>query len=206
MLGPEDHDLSGTPEEREKKVRRLHSSIGRPMADVEVRIVDEQNKSLPLGEVGEIVARGQRVMSGYWKDKEKTAKAIDQEGWLHTGDVGYMDDENYIYLAGRGDDMIIRGGENVSPEEIEQVLQAHAKVLEAGVIGVPDPQWGQEIKAVVVLNEGEQATAEELMDYCKTKIASFKSPRAIAFVDVLPRNQMGKVIRKELREKSGQTL
>jgi acyl-CoA synthetase (AMP-forming)/AMP-acid ligase II len=102
--------------------------------------------------------------------------------------------------------MIIRGGENVSPEEIEQVLQAHAKVLEAGVIGVPDPQWGQEIKAVVVLNEGEKATVEELMDYCKTKIASFKSPRAIAFVDVLPRNQMGKVIRKELREKYGQTL
>ncbi|MBM2831853.1 MAG: long-chain-fatty-acid--CoA ligase [Dehalococcoidia bacterium] len=185
---------------------RLRSSIGRAMADVEVRIVDEENRPVSHGTVGEIVARGARVMSGYWKDKEKTAKAIDKESWLHTGDMGYMDDEGYIYLAGRGDDMIIRAGENISPEEVEQAIQSHPKVEEAGVIGVPDPAWGQEVKVVVALKKGQKATAEEIIEYSKKKLSSFKAPKAVAFVDVLPRNPMGKLIRKELREKYGKTL
>ena len=145
-------------------------------------------------------------MKGYFKDDEKTAKAFTGDGWLRTGDTGYMDEEGYFYLAGRGDDMIIRGGENISPEEVEQALGSHPKIEEVAVIGVPDPDWGQEPKAIVVLKEGETATAEEIMEYCRQKLASFKRPRAVLFVDELPRNPMGKVLKKDLRAKYGQGL
>jgi acyl-CoA synthetase (AMP-forming)/AMP-acid ligase II len=201
-LGPEDHVITGTDAEKAKKLKRLQSSIGRPMEDVEVKIVDEHGKEVPRGEVGEIVARGPRVMSGYWKDPEKTAKAI-RDGWLHTGDMGYMDEEGYIYLAGRGDDMIIRGGENISPEEVENVLYSHPKVEEAAVIGIPDPEWGQQPKAVVVLKKGEKATAEEIIEYCRQRLSSFKRPRYVAFVDELPRTSTGKVLKRVLREQHG---
>ncbi len=157
---------------------------------------------MPRGETGEIVARGPRVMSGYWKDAEKTAKAI-RDGWLHTGDMGYMDEEGYIYLAGRGDDMIIRGGENISPEEVENVLYSHPKIEEAAVIGVPDPEWGQEPKAVVVLKKGEKATPEEIIEFCRQRLSSFKRPRYVAFVDELPRTSTGKVLKRVLREQHG---
>lgn len=203
-LGPEDHIISGTPEEKEKKLKRLASSIGRPMPDIEVRIIDEEGKEVPRGEVGEIVARGPRVMAGYWKDDEKTAKAFTKDGWLHTKDTGYMDDEGYIYLAGRADDMIIRGGENISPEEVENALYSHPKIEEAAVIGVPDPEWGQEIMAVVVLKKGQKATAEEITESTRKKLSSFKKPTYVVFVDELPRNPMGKVLKRVLREKYGQ--
>jgi len=204
MLGPEDHIISGTQAEKEKKLKRLASSIGRPMSDVEVRIINEEGKELPLGEVGEIVARGPRVMSGYWKDDEKTAKAFTKDGWLHTKDTGYMDDEGYIYLAGRADDMIIRGGENISPEEVENALYSYPKIEEAAVIGVPDPDWGQEVMAVVVLKKGEKATPEEIKECCRQKLSSFKKPNFVVFVDELPRNPMGKVLKRVLREKYAQ--
>jgi len=203
-LGPEDHVITGTEEEKAKKLKRLQSSIGRPMDDVEIKIVDEELKEVPMGEVGEIIARGPRVMSGYWKDAEKTAKALTPDGWLRTGDKGYVDDEGYIYLAGRGDDMIIRGGENISPEEVENVLYAHPKIEEAAVIAVPDPDWGQEPKAIVVLKKGETATAEEIMEFCRQKLSSFKRPRYIAFVDELPRTSTGKVLKRDLRAKYGE--
>jgi acyl-CoA synthetase (AMP-forming)/AMP-acid ligase II len=115
-----------------------------------------------------------------------------------------MDEEGYIYLAGRGDDMIIRGGENISPEEIENALHSHPKIEEAAVIGIPDPEWGQEPRAIVVLKKEEAATAEEIMEYCRSRLASFKRPRSVLFIDSLPRNPMGKVLKKELREKFGQ--
>ncbi|GAJ07444.1 unnamed protein product, partial [marine sediment metagenome] len=182
MLGPEDHIITGTPEEKEKKLKRLASSIGRPMSDVEVRIIDEEGKEVPVGEVGEIVARGPRVMGGYWKDPEKTAKAFTKDGWLHTNDTGYIDEDGYIYLSGRADDLIIRGGENISPEEVENALYSHPKIEEAAVIGVPDPEWGQEPMAVVVLKKGEKATDEEIMEYCRQKLSSFKRPRYVAFI------------------------
>jgi len=203
-LGPEDHVITGTEAEKEKKLKRLASSIGRAMSDVEIKIIDDEGKELPLGEVGEIVAKGSRVMSGYWKDSEKTAKALTADGWLKTGDKGYMDNESYIYLAGRGDDMIIRGGENISPEEVENVLYAHPKVHEAAVIGVTDPDWGQEPKAMIVLKEGETATAEEIMEFCRQKLASYKRPRYVVFIDELPRTSTGKVLKRTLREKYGQ--
>ena len=202
-LGPDDHIIEGTEEEKEKKLRRLTSSIGRPMSDVEMKIIDEAGNDLPPGEVGEIVARGPRVMSGYWKDAEKTAKVITADGWLHTGDMGYTDEEGYFYLAARADDLIIRGGENISPEEVENVLYSHPAVEEAAVIGIPSPEWGQEPRAIVVLKEGKTATAEELIEFCRERLASFKRPRSVVFTDELPRTSTGKVLKRVLREEYG---
>lgn len=203
MLGPEDHNITGTPEEKAKKLKRLETSIGRPMSDVQMKVVDADGNEVPHGTVGEFVAKGPRIMRGYFKDAEKTAKAFTKDGWLRTSDTGYQDDEGYFYLAGRGDDMIIRGGENISPEEVEQALYSHPKIEEVAVIGIPDPEWGQEPMAIVVLKKGESATAEDIMEYCRQKVASFKRPRKVVFVDELPRNQMGKVLKRVLRDKYG---
>lgn len=202
-LGPEDHIIEGTEEEKEKKLKRLTSSIGRPLPDVEIKIVDSTGNALPTHEVGEILAKGPRIMTGYWGDDEKTKQVLTKDGWLHTGDQGWMDEDGYIYLAGRGDDMIIRGGENISPEEIEDVIQSCSKVEEVACIGVPDPEWGEEPRAVVVLKKNESASAEEIMEYCRECLAGFKRPRSVVFVDQLPRNQMGKILKKELKEKYG---
>jgi len=203
-LGPEDHIIEGTEEERQKKLKRLTSSIGRPLPDVEVKIVDEEENSLPFLQVGEILVRGPRVMTGYWKDEQKTGQVMTSDGWLRTGDMGWMDEEGYIYLSGRADDMIIRGGENISPEEVEEVLYSHPKIEEAAVIGVPDPEWGQEPRAVVVLKKGEKVASEEIIEHCRSKLAGFKRPRSVVFIEALPRGAMGKVLRKKLREQYGQ--
>ena len=202
ILSPEDHVISGTEEERERKLKRL-SSIGKPMSDIEMKVVDETGRELTPGEVGEIVARGPRVMTGYWRDEEKTKKTIDKDGWLHTGDMGYMDEDGYFYLAGRTTDMIKRGGEFIAPEEVEAVLHSHPKIEEAAVIGVPDVEWGEQPRAIIVLKQGETATAEEIMEYCRERISSFKRPRSVVFVDGLPRNPMGKVLKRVLREQYG---
>jgi len=206
MLGPEDHMIpsDATEAEKEKKLNRLANSIGKAMPDVVVQIWDDDGKPLPPGEIGEIMAKSDRVMSGYWKDEEKTATTLTADGWLHTGDKGYMDEDGYIFLAGRGDDMIIRGGENISPEEVENVLYAHPKVADASLIGVPDPEWGQQPRAVIVLKPGETATEKEIMDFCKDKLSGFKRPQSVVFIDELPRTSTGKVQRKVLREKYGQ--
>jgi acyl-CoA synthetase (AMP-forming)/AMP-acid ligase II len=201
-LNPEDHVLTGTEEEKEKKLKRL-SSIGKPMSDIQMKVVDEDGKTLPVGEVGEILARGPRVMSGYWKDEEKTAKTIDKDGWVHTGDVGYVDEDGYYFLSGRSSDMIIRAGENISPEELENVIRDHPKVEDVAVIGVPDETWGEEPRAVVIPKKGEKPTEEEIMEYCRANLASFKRPRSVIFVDELPRNPMGKLVKKDIREKYG---
>ena len=203
-LGPEDHIIEGTGAEKEKKLKRLAASIGRPLPDVEVKIVDEKGTALQAGEVGEIYAKGPRIMKGYWGDADKSARVITTDGWLRTGDKGWMDEDGYIYLAGRGDDMIIRGGENISPEEVEDVLHSHPKIDEAAVIGIPHPDWGQEPCAIVVLKKGAQADADEVMAHCKSRLAGFKRPGSVVFIDSLPRNPMGKVLKKKLREKYGQ--
>jgi acyl-CoA synthetase (AMP-forming)/AMP-acid ligase II len=204
VLGPEDHRIEGTQEEREKKLNRLAASIGRPLPDVEVKIVDEQGRELAPLQVGEILAKGSRIMSGYWGEEEKTKQILTTDGWLRTGDQGWKDKEGYIFLAGRGDDMIIRGGENISPEEVENVLYAHPKVEEAAVIGMADSEWGQQVRAVVAIKEGQEATAEELMEFCRSRLAGFKRPRSVVFVDTLPRNPMGKILKRELRTRYGQ--
>ena len=203
FLGPEDHIIEGSEEEREKKLKRLTSSIGKPLPDVQVQIVDPEGNEMPIGEVGEIMAKGPRIMAGYWKDEEKTAQVMTADGWLRTGDTGYMDEEGYIYLAGRADDLIIRGGENISPKEVEDALYSHPKIEDAAVIGIPDPEWGQECRAVVVLKEGQNATEEEIIEHCRC-LAGFKRPKSIVFIDELPLNQVGKVLKNKLRELYGQ--
>jgi acyl-CoA synthetase (AMP-forming)/AMP-acid ligase II len=198
VLGPDDHRLDGPPEEVERNLKRL-TSVGKPLPDVEVRVLDEENKDLPPNEIGEIVIRTPRVMKGYAGQESATAALLDADGWLHTRDMGYVDEDGYIYLVGRKDDIIIRGGENIAPAEIEAVLHAHPAVDEAAVIGVPDVDWGQKIAAFVALRPGQSATAEDLIEFCRQRLASFKKPELIRFVDALPKNPLGKILKKELR-------
>lgn len=198
-LSPEDHHIpAGLPEaERAKRLHRL-SSVGKPLDDVEMRVVDEDGKDCGAGETGEIVARGPRIMAGYWKDEEKT-KATKRGGWIYTGDLGYKDEDGYYFLNGRASDMIIRGGENIAPEEVERVLATHAAIDECAVFGVPDSTWGETVAAAVVLKPGHDATADELGDWCRKDLASFKKPERVLFLDELPRNPLGKVLRRELK-------
>ena len=200
MLPPDDHVLEGTPEEIEKKLRRL-TSIGKPLDDVEVTIVAEDGTPVAAGEVGEIAARGLRMMKGYWQEGSATQDAI-RSGWVYTGDLGYQDEDGYIYLAGRAKDCIKRGGEMIAPEEVEQVLMSHPEVEDAAIIGVPDPEWGEEVRALVV-RRSDRASEAELMEYCHQRLASFKRPRSVVFIDELPRNVMGKVLKRDLRQQYG---
>lgn len=204
VLGPDDHRLTGSEDERRKKLDRLQHSIGRPLPDVQVRIVGEMGEILEHGEPGEIQAKGPRIMKGYWDDAQKTAQTLTEDGWLRTGDMGYVDDEGYVYLSGRTDDLIIRGGENISPGEIEGVLNSHPKVRESCVIGVPDAEWGQQPFAYCVLEAGMDATPEEIVEHCHGRLAGFKRPRGIAFLDELPRTATGKVLRRELRARQAE--
>ena len=203
MLSPEDHVLEGSGEELEIKLRRL-SSIGKPLEDVEVDIVDADGAQVPPGEVGEIVARGTRIMKGYWNERAATDAAI-RGGWLYTGDLGYRDEDGYIYLAGRAKDFIKRGGEMVSPEEVEQVLMSHPEVDDAAIIGVEDAEWGERVRAVVV-RKSERVSEAELIEQCRQRLAGFKKPESIVFVDELPRNPLGKVLKRVLREGYGHPI
>ncbi len=167
----------------------------------DIRIVDDQDRDVPIGTVGEIVCRGIKVMKGYWNNPKAAAETL-RGGWLHTGDLAYMDEDGYLYLAGRKKDMIIRGGENIYPVEIESVLQGHPKVLEAAVIGVPDALWGEIVKAVIVLKPGERASPEEMIGYCKERLASYKKPSIVEFRESLPKNAMQNVLKNILRDES----
>lgn len=196
VLGPDDHRLDGPPEEVEVRLRRLRS-IGRPLPDVEVKVVDDDGRGLPTGEIGELWVRTERVMKGYGTPDATTSPLRD--GWLPTRDMGWIDADGYIFLAGRKDDMIIRGGENIAPAEVEAVVYAHPDVDEAAVVGVADEEWGQRIGAVVARRPGSALDADELIAFCKQRLASFKAPEIVRFVAELPKNQMGKVLKKELR-------
>ncbi|MDA1258274.1 MAG: AMP-binding protein [Chloroflexi bacterium] len=200
MLPPEDHDLTGTPQEIEKKRRRLRS-IGTPLDDVEVRIVDEDGEDAPIGQPGEIVARGARLMKGYWG--ADSDNGVGSSGWLHTGDLGYRDEDGYIFLTGRAREIIKRGGEMISPEEVEEVLERHEAVLEASVIGVPDDTWGEVVHAVVVIRDGSVVTEGDLIEHTRQALASYKKPDRVHFIDSLPRNALGKVIRPRVKEQFG---
>ena len=200
MVPPEDHVLSGPPELVEKRRKRL-SSIGRPLPDVEVRIVQEDGQDLPLGETGEIVARGPRLMRGYWGQPDATADTV-HDGWLYTGDLGYQDEDGYIYLSGRAKDFIKRGGEMVAPEEVEHILHACPGVEECAVIGLPDETWGERVVAVVVPTPGIEPPEESLLDACQG-LARFKRPEQVIFVGELPRNSLGKVLKNQLRAQFG---
>ena len=198
MLPPEDHILEGSEEEIEKKLNRL-TSIGKPLSDVEVRIVNENGGEVDVGETGEIVAQGPRLMKGYWNQQEATTEAL-RGGWLYTGDLGYFDEDGYIFLSGRAKDFIKRAGEMVSPEEVEQVLHSHPSIDEAAIIGVPDVDWGERVRAIVVAKIGATIDKEEVMAYCKDRMASFKKPESVVVVEELPRNPLGKVLKRVLRE------
>jgi acyl-CoA synthetase (AMP-forming)/AMP-acid ligase II len=193
-LRPGDHFVDGKFASDERL-----SSCGLPSALNALAIMDEHGQALPPGATGEICIRGDIVMKGYYKQPEKTAETI-VNGWLHTGDVGSVDAEGFLHITDRKRDMIISGGFNVFPSEVEQVLWTHPSVLDCAVIGVPDADWGEAVKAVVELKPGSQATASELIAFCKQKLGSVKSPKTVDFVPTLPRSPAGKVLKKDLRE------
>ncbi|RME80550.1 MAG: long-chain fatty acid--CoA ligase [Caldilineae bacterium] len=187
-------------------------SIGLPFPDVEARIValepDENGHypELPVGEAGELVLRGPQVMVGYWNKPEETAATIDGEGWLHTGDIAKMDEDGYFYIVDRKKDLIIASGYNIVPREVEEVLFEHPKVQEAVVAGVPDPKRGETVKAYIVLKEGETATAEEIIAFCKENLAPYKVPKMVEFRSELPKSMVGKFLRRVLVEEEKQKL
>jgi acyl-CoA synthetase (AMP-forming)/AMP-acid ligase II len=189
-LDPEDHVPEGSPRMR---------SVGKPLPGVEVKIIDEAGNTLPAGSVGEIATRSSKNMRGYWNNPEATASTIDAEGWLRTGDAGYFDEDGYLYIHDRVKDMIISGGENVYPAEVENALYAHPKVADVAVIGVPDERWGEAVKACVVVKAGESLTEAELIAHARQHIAGYKCPKSVNFIEVLPRNPSGKILRRELR-------
>jgi len=189
-LNPEDHDPNGN-----EKMR----SVGTPLPGVEVKIIDEEGEEIGSGEVGEIATRSTKNMKCYWNMPEATAKTIDAEGWLRTGDAGYFDEDGYLYIHDRVKDMIISGGENVYPTEVENAVYSHPKVADVAVIGVPDKKWGEAVKACVVVKKGEELNEAEVIAYARNHIAGYKCPKSVDFIPALPRNPAGKILRKDLR-------
>jgi long-chain acyl-CoA synthetase len=193
MLMPEDHDPHGPT------AHRLRSA-GKPVTGVDVRIVSpETGEDVPPGEVGEIWCRTDQNMKGYWNKPDETARTITTDGWLKTGDAGYLDEDGYLYIHDRLKDMIISGGENVYPAEVESVLMGHPAVADVAVIGVPSDRWGETVKAMVVRAAGDGPTPEEVVAYARDRLAHYKCPTSVDFVDALPRNPAGKVLKRELR-------
>jgi len=190
-LPPSDHDMNGNPRMR---------SAGKPLPEVEVRIIDEKGNALPAMEVGEIATRSVWNMAGYWNLPEATARTIDKEGWLRTGDAGYMDEDGYVFIHDRVKDMIISGGENIYPAEVESAIYGHPDVADVAVIGVPDQKWGEAVKAMVVAKPGKSPKPEDIIAFARTRIAAFKVPKSVDFIEALPRNASGKILRRELRE------
>jgi len=193
VLRPEDHVFEGS----EAEMARL-ASAGRAVLDYEIRIVNETGKDVATNEVGEIIVRSEAMTAGYWNLPEKTARTI-KEGWLYTGDFGRFDESGYVFIVDRKDDMIISGGKNIYPREIEEVIYTHEAVLEAAVTGVPDDYWGESVKAFVVLKKGMCATEDEIINLCKTTIASYKKPRSVEFVQQLPKSPTGKILKRVIK-------
>jgi len=195
FLSPEDHILDGT----EKSIARLASS-GKPALNYEIKIVDENDNEVPTGEVGEIVGRSEAMTIGYWQMPEATAEKL-KNGWLHTGDLGRVDEDGYVYIVERKNDMIISGGVNIYPREVEEVLYKHPAVSEASVIGIPDEHWGEIVKAVVVLKRGVFATEAEIVEFCGKHLAGFKKPKSVDFWEELPKSSTGKILKKHIRDR-----
>jgi long-chain acyl-CoA synthetase len=183
---------------------RKAGSIGTPLEEVEMRVVDENDEEVPQGEVGEIVIRGHNVMKGYWQRPEATAETM-RGGWLHTGDMARVDEDGYFFIVDRKKDLIIRGGYNVYPREVEEVLYEHPKIREAAVLGVPHDEWGEEIGAAVVLHEGEEMAPEDCSQYVKERIAAYKYPRIVWFMEELPKGPTGKILKREISTPAAST-
>jgi long-chain acyl-CoA synthetase len=201
MLFPWEHQLDGTSEE----IRKI-SSAGKPAYMAELRIVNPDGEDIKPGEIGEIIHRGDHVFNGYWRNSQATQAAF-KDGWFYSGDMATFDEDGYIYFMDRKNDMIISGGYNIWPSEVENVLYQHPAILEAAVVAVPDDRWGEAVKAVVVLKSGEDATQEDIITYCKEHIARYKAPKSVDFTNSLQKNSAGKILRKKVREKywKGQT-
>ncbi|MDX6603909.1 MAG: long-chain acyl-CoA synthetase [Solirubrobacterales bacterium] len=176
---------------------RKPGSIGTPLEDVELRLVDEHDDPVPPGEIGEIVIRGHNIMKGYWQRPDATAEAM-RGGWFHSGDLARIDEDGYFFIVDRKKDMIIRGGYNVYPREVEEVLYEHPRIREAAVVGLPDDEWGEEIGAAVVLHDGEELSPREVSDYVKERIAAYKYPRVVWFLEELPKGPTGKILKREI--------
>jgi fatty-acyl-CoA synthase len=192
---------------RDDTLENRCGTVGKVMPHTEIKVVDPTTgRTVVRGEPGEFLARGYAVMRGYWNDPERTAESIDQQRWMHTGDLATMDEQGYVRVVGRIKDMVIRGGENVYPREIEEFLYTHPKVADVQVIGVPDERYGEELMAWVVLRPGEQATDEEIREFCRGQIAHYKIPRYVKFVDSYPMTVTGKVQKFKMRETAVQEL
>ena len=178
---------------------RKDGSVGRAVAFMDVRVFDENDQEAPVGQVGEIVCRGPNVMPRYHNDPEATAKAL-RNGWLHTGDLAYMDEDGFFFFVDRKKDMIVSGGENIYPREVEEVLAGHPDILEAAMVAMPDPTWGESARVFVVTQPGKPMSSEEVIEFCKQNLASYKKPKRVDFVDELPRNASGKVLKRKLRD------
>ena len=192
-------ELTSLPYDEQLKFK---SRTGKECIGVELRIVDEEGNDVACDDtqVGEIIVQGDRVTPGYWKRPDETARAF-RDGWLYTGDLATIDAEGYVNIVDRKKDMIITGGENVYSTEVEHVLYEHPAVLEVAVFGVPDPKWGEAVKAAVALRPEAQATAEELIQFCKDRIAGYKAPKSVDFVKEIPKTGSGKIFKKELQDK-----
>jgi acyl-CoA synthetase (AMP-forming)/AMP-acid ligase II len=190
MLPPEDHDPNGNARMR---------SAGKALPGVELRIVDGEGNELPIGDVGELITRSTNNMIGYWNLPEATAKAVTDDGWIYTGDAAYLDEDGYLFIHDRMKDMIITGGENVYPAEVESAIYGHPDVLEVAVIGVPDDKWGEAVKAVCAPKPGSVIDPDSIIAWTREKIAGFKVPKTVDSVEALPRNASGKILRKDLR-------
>jgi long-chain acyl-CoA synthetase len=195
VLQPEDHTFDNL-DQRFTPVK----SAGRPVVGVEVRVVDLDDNDLPPGQIGEIIARGANIMKGYWNRPEITAEVM-RGGWFHTGDMGAFDERGFLYILDRKKDMIKTGGENVYSPEVEDVIYTHAAVLEAAVVGVPDEKWGESIKAVVVVRDGQRLTEGDLIEHCRARLTHFKCPSSVDFAEALPKGGTGKIQKNVLREK-----
>jgi long-chain acyl-CoA synthetase len=178
---------------------RKQGSVGPVMENVEMRIFDEGDEELPAGEVGEVVVRGKNVMKGYFKMPEETEAAL-KNGWLHTGDMGFVDEDGHLYIVERKKDLIIRGGFNIFPKDIEEILYRHPAVAEAAVVGKADEMMGEEVLAYVVLKHDAEAAEEELIAFCQDHLAKYKCPRHVVFLDAMPKTPIGKIQKKELRK------
>jgi len=196
VLSRANHRYSGESTEAQSVL----ASCGQPCIRVHVRIVDEAGRDVEAGKIGEIIVESKRIMTEYWRKPDETKETI-RDGWLYTGDMGYYDEKGFIYIADRKKDMIITGGENVYPREVEDVLYRHPAVQEAAVIGIPDPYWIEKVCALVVLKENVQAAEEDIISFCKEKIAHYKAPKSVEFVESLPKNPQGKILKKDLRAK-----
>src|SRR5262249_15778928 len=185
------------PEDHIEGSERMRSA-GKALAGVELAILDPGGKKLPPGEVGEIATRSAHNMAGYWNLPEATAKKLQPAGWLPTGGAGHMDKNGHLYIDDRIKDMIISGGENIYPAEVESALCDHPDVAEAAVVGIPDDKWGEAVKAIVVMKPGKSATATDIINFTRTRIAGYKTPKSVDFIEALPRNPSGKILRRNL--------